>query len=304
MGIPLEEDLLILQNALRGLNGKAFIERISTELPTDRIYLRRIIEEHDHWLSERSKLLENFSAHDWLMNQPGYQMAFQKAFRPRNSSSPELVYSRYANHIGIQVEEYIEANTARGCPIPVEVAHLGRVLRNKFELNPVFSWKLAVIKAFHEYVYTDHHAEIAECQKKFPKLMRQAQSTLEALLRDLTEGHFADHDDIVDTNAVRANLTRLMKVSLVDCPPGIETLYPIKRNDKTSKERLFVFRIYRRHIDIFRSAKPEVIALLLELEGINNPIDARNIEKLCAQFREAKRQKRRLISEYYIKRAV
>ncbi len=69
-----------------------------------------------------------------------------------------------------------------------------------------------------------------------------------------------------------------------------ELAYPIARIDGTSRERLLVFRLYNLNRVQFRANKSEAIALLLQLEGIEAPMDGRTVERLCAKFREDSRQ--------------
>ncbi|TCT10960.1 hypothetical protein [Paralcaligenes ureilyticus] len=60
---------------------------------------------------------------------------------------------------------------------------------------------------------------------------------------------------------------------------------PIRRGGGTARERLLIYRLWQACRAITYRAKPGVIQYVLLAQGIENQIDERNVEKMCADFK-------------------
>ena len=64
----------------------------------------------------------------------------------------------------------------------------------------------------------------------------------------------------------------------------IDLLYPIKRKDETSRERVLAYDLYKNNLQSLNKKGTAIICQLMMLEGITNPLDSRTIERSIASW--------------------
>lgn len=234
----------------------------------------------------------------WLESQHAFHLAERKAARLRRQFDDHFDRAAFHHHLTDRLLHILteqakwEASTNEFITLNYR---LRRELSRIFGLPLLVKWRIAVLQAFSEYQFTDRAREIAKSYKAIPIFLQDAVDSVRRISLGLEAHSFRNVVDL--QSLLQINLERLQE-KLDDVPLNLQDLYPIKRNDKTAKERLFVHAMYRAHMRLLQKPRPDVISLLLELEGIASPLEVRQVEKLCAAYRQVPRPPRRLLTAY------
>ncbi|MBV2181711.1 MAG: hypothetical protein KUL86_10830 [Castellaniella sp.] len=147
-------------------------------------------------------------------------------------------------------------------------------------------YPLAIICALHEY----HHNNAAVIsannkERQINALKEKALAGLEAIneIQKLSAANLYSSSSLGKIDALHKR--RLHELER-HWSFAVRTLHPIRRNDATARERLFIYRIWQANMGIFRNSKTRAIQYFLLMEGIENQMDERNISKACAAFAE------------------
>jgi hypothetical protein len=298
VGVPTKEQFEELGSALEQIHCYEIAERIEKEVITDRAALKALFFEDREILGARIDVAHDLVAYRWLADQPGYVRAKNKVTKlksikgggPVSNPDDDAVFEVHINSILRSFEEDQVAHPGRGY-----FPKTRRVLQRMFGPARNAEWQQAITQALIEYHYTNNHLQISNAYRGIPKFRNEAQQALTNLIIRYNEVFGSDEkDEFSRSRYIRHSLQYFLSTLEDRLPDGIEDRYPIKRSDSTAKERLFIYRMCMAHLTHYRLAYPDAISYLMEIEGFENILDLRRIEKLCAQFKEERKIPRRL----------
>ncbi len=144
---------------------------------------------------------------------------------------------------------------------------------------------LSVLPAFHEYFHHPGAVPILmKQQKKLEELVRGAAAG-DAALRELALLSVSSRADSDNHQVVAERLIAHRTRSIDKMRRAVvESFVPIERNDKTARERLLLYRLWRGIKLAFGRVSPAAIKNLLLVEGVENPLDDRNTDAMLKRF--------------------
>lgn len=285
MAIPNEQEFLEAMEALAEPLPESLIRRLSSALmlADDQAPAMALIRDIERWESEQLDKALNTTAAKWLSTDPMIIRAYQAARKRVAGIGPDEIVEMFYKRI-------------RTC-VPVPDSHLLWVdlqsVRDTF-YKYTRVWMLALLRAFHEYHFKpDIIKQSVLTEKQLIVLKQAAADGAEALRQlelyalpmrpNLYSLHGSSREKINDR--IDADLRRINRIY----DDAKQLMPPIKRNDLTAKERLLVYRLWEAHTAIFRHHKPRAIQIILLTEGVENQIDERTVEKMCAGFKVSRK---------------
>ncbi|WP_417499586.1 hypothetical protein [Methylophaga sp.] len=263
----------ITRNGLTRQTYREYLSYATFKLTQEKEQLMELIQTHDENLINKSKKVLKQPAIDWLMSQPAYKAAMK-------SISGKLVDVGSEKHINNRLNDLLQAKDNR--TLESIVLRLLETQIGTFEYGLLSKLKI--------YFYSDFESYL-DALKKREKIARKTKKNLDELLKiEKVLFELQSIDTRVDsrffkvgqTNKIK-NLLERVSLELEDIAnQTVPRLKPIKKGDLTSKERLLIYNLWITLKQSFGSKKNFVntISHLMYLEGIDNPIGQRALEKL------------------------
>lgn len=233
----------------------------------------------------------------WLDGQAAFQRALQSAHKKaKPPASAEEVARSIANAVSPATwEVYLEKHRKDGrlgqktdedlrLRYERRASQSGQaeVLASQLRTRPLWRTGAGIVRALRDYHYSSR--KYIENSRRLPILLKKAEdlyrdavqagAELEACAESLNIHARAGHRFI---STKQWTFDRL-KAGIRDAP--------IKRFDKTARERLLIMALADNFQSAYQSYKPAAIADLLTLEGIENQLDLRTIERTLKEHRE------------------
>jgi hypothetical protein len=259
----------------------------TTEVSTK---LRRIVRDRAHDFSETVAM-------KWLERQPSFALVRPQLFPDQQwqyhlgkldaDSLPELEAIRkvgaWLRRVAIRLGDTLPYSNFSEWKKYLPVAE-----RLFSEVNLINEWIRALLMALDEYYYGDSTENITTKKRDLRVNLKSAINGLNAL-RNIEQDPFAARilGSISGHEFFAGQLDRRVRDLTFLANLDEQTVYPVHKEDRTTRERLYVYRIAVQHQKSFGSPKAEAVVSLLEIEGIAEKIDARNVKKLCAGFKRA-----------------
>lgn len=302
MTIPSESEFKDYLEILSNFHAREFAYQIYAEKPTDLALLETLIRSGKREIGTKLKSSSLHKVEIWLERQATFKMAEKRAFRLKRNDTESSYEEADDDQWMIELANNAKYFIVEHNDLPVhtlidEDTKLYKFLHKIFDMPSVVKWRIALVRGLVEYYFTENATEVSKCHKQVPSELGEMKRLLDQF-HDVIQARFSKYNDIVDFSVLERSVERTIKILEDYFPEKIEDFYPIKRDDKTAKERLFVYWMIRAHRGLFRSPRPDAISLLLDLEGIQSPLDVRQVEKLCAAFKQQGRRGRRRLSQY------
>lgn len=180
---------------------------------------------------------------------------------------------------------------------------------NTYEANPwsacgSIKWQISrspigilfnLLRAFYAYLYTDHWKKMTERGRDYKKLLKATLNNIEELEAKqeqlkLLAAHSLDWkhrwENFLYFERQKAQLHQALE--------NENFMFPAQRLDKTARERVLVYDIADAMRQWYGKASPARISHLMALEGIENPLDARTIERLLSLWKTKLREAHRM----------
>ena len=136
-----------------------------------------------------------------------------------------------------------------------------------------------MVASINDYLHVNHEA-VFKAKKNFNKncaeikrCLQEMQPFLDSVIYD-----FSDRSKLIDSHITTWQ-------TYVE--PGVI------RNQVNKAEHSFIFSMFLTNFDIFRSARPNLIAELMTLECFDRQMDPRSIARICSDLAGAKNQRKR-----------
>lgn len=160
-------------------------------------------------------------------------------------------------------------------------------LNSLIEKDP-YDFVKGIYGAFYTYFYTDKWKNVTYLALESKAIVMQANHALANLIRLEVLNEFNDRNAFIGKNSVGHSINRI-KYALDEFLKDEDFFYvPIKRNDATLKERGLVYdlsTVFRRK---YKSNKAKAIYSFLMIEGIENNLELRTIERLLSNWKEVR----------------
>lgn len=223
----------------------------------------------------------------WFSDQPTSVRAF-KALSGRKKKAETVLCE---SHVDKKAARIIERHNSHGyTAFLVDIE-----FEMKMEPAPL---TLGLIKALYSYFHTDRWKLVADSGRDLPKILGDVANAMEFILSErdrlavINEFYFGKHLSIVSPGTLRVLEDALVRINITRNQDLIHT--PLRRNDKTARERTLVHdlaKLFRRH---YGADKPAAIFHLMMTEGIESSLDQRTIERLIKQWRQERSKIRQL----------
>lgn len=256
--------------------------------------LEEIVQAHTEAWATFSAKTDALPVTKWLNRQLGFKLARDKLFPVRQMSkvAREELHDAYTKQRADYFSQDFKDIDLSQPSVSIKASYqehrfrrIGRFLQQ--EPRP-FEWQVAVVQALKSYYFDRLPEASVEGRKK-------TEATLLRLLTALHDSQSLVVNDWVSQSVEGNRLKTVMLSSRITdalertinnfINSDIDRVFPIKRLDATAEERSFVIQIARLHRRFSWKANPAVIFLLLQIEGIQMPLDMRTIEKICAALR-------------------
>lgn len=301
MSIPNETEFNSYIELLSTFHAKDIARKIYFKQSTNLEEIADLIHQGKKEIARISKI--DSKVEEWLEHQPAFSIAQNRAFLVKKSDS---VYSsdeheKYIKELAgivIQLVKDQKSDVIYKFNDIDDTSRLYKYLNRILGIHIGAKWRIALLKALIEYYFTDKAFEISKCHKDLSKFLEETRNALHKA-QNAIDVQFSKHNDILDFSRIDHQIQRAIKsLEQREFNLNVEHTYPIKRNNKTAKERLFIYRMERVHRTLFRSPRPEAISLLFDLEGFHHSFDTRQVEKMCASFKDSRNKRRQLYDDY------
>lgn len=146
-----------------------------------------------------------------------------------------------------------------------------------------FAWWRGIFVALQDYYYSDRWEKLYSeyhIKERDLKAARAAILTLQSLSKHLIE-------------PVRMPLLE-KKIEAIEhqLASGVASLYPVRRKDETTRERVLVYDLYDNNIAHRKGKRVSLIHSLMTIEGIERSLDLKTLERLVSDWHSARRQYR------------
>lgn len=235
----------------------------------DRASLRRVrtaVELADQAYKAMLDASRETAAYKWAMSQPGYVRAVRhlvkskRAARASSSDGPTWVDAVMAS---------LESSESRD----VVLSRLRLNLRWSLKDN----WRSRFFHALHELLYSDGAHNLLLLAKNGPKAFASLSKAIDdALPHWETYGRERDGPIADGLLRIKHHMERFRLDNL-----------PVQRNTQHKAAHLYVYRLWQNNVRVYGVPKPEAIAELMTLDGVEHQFDERTIERLCARFKAA-----------------
>ncbi len=241
--------------------------------------------------------VDSDNVYSWLMSQSAFVRVIDRMFHQMHDSAKTDAVSHRLRRIQSRYDIlHKAATTERFGPKAIALRFNRRVdsILGISESSPR-SWLLTVVLSLRQYHYLDSASKIVEERRQFFSKIKDAIDGMEALSA-LAQTYGAkmqfsamqmEREVIPLLDDRFQDRSKLLR-SMMDT--DLDSIFPIARLDSTAKERLFVFNMAHANRRATGKSRPSEIAALLEIEGFENQIDDRSIERQCATANKRWRQ--------------
>lgn len=250
-------------------------EPISTEIKSFLKPTKEEVYKYVKLLDEKEKefyaKLENHEVFKWCENQQNFVKAIntlrtgKKKKVKKFDSQAEIneyvvnrIYDSYQSH---NSDSYLSNN----------------YFQNLYYVSPIIEIQFEFIKCLYSYFYSDRAAQIYQAKAEINRVIEKTISGLDGLIKYSDFHEFSNAKEIFFTGKVTERFITNIK--------ELNFNFPFDRNDKTLKERVLVYDLNKCIRRKFRTARPNAIFYLLMVEGIENNIEKRSIERMIAKWR-------------------
>ena len=322
MTIPKKEQFDQFLVLAKGANAGHLVREFNSEifLANDQTTAIDLLERANAFTTQQYRLMDEDPVMKWLVAQDAFNRAYDRTFSTRRKRSKDSVAKPSNDYLARTLHRLREAAAMPDAIKKMEEFSERRNLGWEFE--PIFSWTfeytrfgtrvrqalggkakfyvdfiVGIVPALIEYYFSPEAAkEIATKKKRIDTAIAEAAAAVSQLKAMLSDEFLGEAINSLPGNLKFSTSAQLRQIdrqialfsALEEVP--VDLAYPIARVDGTSRERLLVFRLYKFNRKQFMASKSEAICCLLQLEGINAPMDRRTVERLCAQFLDDSRQ--------------
>ena len=240
----------------------------------DNITRDELIEIVTNWREKRKSYIKKFNEHELILifeTQSSWKRAENALF---GKTSKKFVARNLDGWISLIEKKYV---TNVGQNLIKPNMDFYRLINR----DPTILYK-EIYNAFYTYFYSEKWVEIATLAPLAKEYINQTNKALGNFLKLSVLNEFAGLNPIQirDITRVKESLDLLLKENRIIFHP------PVTRKDKTLKERGLVYdlsKIFRRH---FRSNKAKAIYSFLELDGVENSLELRTIDRLLNKWKQ------------------
>ena len=274
MAIPSESDFQSYLSIAKWVPKAEWLEKTIKIDPTFeciRAFLREIQDATDR----HREVVYAHNVAKWFDNQPSVIRALS-ALSARKKLAKKL--SR---------EEYLNSRAQRFIDNSIESDFWRFSLQRTVECDPVLLTG-GITNAFYNYFYTDRWLQTVKMGRNAEETFiraHEAFNTLEDIhtrMEIMAEFYVGRGYKALSlggsTVAKRAQAGQVLKKE--------NFVFPAIREDKTVKERVLIFDLYRLFRRIYRSPKQTAIFHLLMTDGVGHPLDQRTVERMIEQWRK------------------
>lgn len=309
------------------LGGKTFLIK---PIPDD---VREMVNKVNQVLNRKYKELENLTVHKWLYQQEAFRRAekaaaanisLEKRTDLTNKTTENLYVESFLKaYQGMSFDEYIDSLRKYDYK-----DYSDEELKNKFErinsekerfvrfegvikryiTSQRFEWLHHTVSALSIYYFNDIDTYL-ENQKEQDKIAKKAKEAIDKYLDVIqTPSSFNLHDR-VNEPLFRALTRASLEIEDILEESGFE-FKPLQRGGFTARERLLVFNLWKSFQRVLalsglkRTSNASSITHLLSLEGIDNPIEKRTIEKLIQGWKRQQYKQREMAQETPIEKQI
>ena len=144
-----------------------------------------------------------------------------------------------------------------------------------------FLLQIGILRCMYNYYHTDRAIQIYKAKINANAILRNTASNLNALINLSNFQEFLVHDDGREHRTLFGNNTKRLIEKIND----VNFNFPFNRNDKTLKERVLIYDLDKLFIRYFKESRPNAIFYLLMLEGVENNIEKRGIERMIGMWK-------------------
>ncbi|MFP3703388.1 hypothetical protein SB783_05245 [Paraburkholderia sp. SIMBA_009] len=252
----------------------------------------RLIDEIISERANKASLVPADEAYLWLANQAAFS-SVKRAFSVRSGAgNAQQSASQMAIKIFESLKEIADLDFSHGW----ERFRIRRSILFGTHRRSEIAWILRFFDALIEYYFTDSARRIVENRRRFRSKVAAAIAGMKALRELTSDQAIINRFNVLQGKSgppiplVDATYSRRLRILVRMQTTHIDSMYPIARLDDTVRERLFVFRIARANQLCFGKSKTSLVADLMGLEGFENQLDERTIERHCATAIQIKRQ--------------
>lgn len=233
-----------------------------------------LIETVTNWYSKRQSYLKKIDEHELFAifeTQSSWKRAVDALFGKKTKPKPkrsleEIIEIVEKQYVSIKDDDFSKQNYWFYTLVSRDPAMLEKEIFN----------------AFYTYFYKEKWTDIATLSPLVEDYFEQASKALENLIKLSVLNEFADRKHIqpVSLTSLKVDFESLLKENRIIFHT------PVTRKDKTLKERGLVYdlsKIFRRH---FRNNKAKAIYLFLELDGVENSLELRTIDRLLKKWKQ------------------
>lgn len=141
------------------------------------------------------------------------------------------------------------------------------------------TWECGIYCALRNYYFTDRWEHLYDESKRKTSDFQAAQRAIATL--ELASNHLISPLDIPGIARIVGSIKKEIDSRLRF---DLDALYPVHRKDSTSRERVLVYDLFMNNKIHRMGRKSSLISNLMMVEGINNPLDLRTIERLIATW--------------------
>lgn len=231
--------------------------------------IEQFLRDKEDLLSEKTNKLCETPAFNWLASQPAFRASSKSIFRtPRNGNDD------FEQRFERQVSELLSSKS---------IEALQRKVRDIIE-RKYGEFHLTLLSELKSYFYSDHEEYFAALKKR-EVVAKKAKKVIDELV-DIETAISELEASSSYISSKQEKIQRLLKRTSLEIEDMtiIPRKKPVIKSDLTAKERLLVFNLWtslRSNLrGRARSNFVTAISHLMYLEGIENPIGQRAIEKL------------------------
>lgn len=227
----------------------------------------------------------------WFSNQENFKRTDKSLFKRRKTISN--TFQNVAEADAYRLSSIVESFSNQDSYVPTSDSkyyelHLKNKARNNIHIfsfwfghsKRVKLW-IEVIRSFYNYFYSERATNLY-------KAKNDASETLEYLRIYLNKFfELKEYREFLTPNNGRGNLHIFGNNNnrFVEDVNKLKFSFPIERNDKTIKERVLIYDLNKLFYKHFKVHKANAIFYLLMLEGVENNIEKRNIERMIAKWK-------------------
>lgn len=309
MTVPQIDEFSEVIELLRNFHAQELSASLETFFPanyegdsneTEQIVERIIKDSFSLWDQKYQKIIST-TASKWISDQPGTKAALKKRDRKRTSRTAAKEITRRVSAImdanrNLTLEEIDRWRTrlqqhGRAPTENEESEHIAHRNSHEYKISRIryrtskylnetqMTWECGIYSALKNYYFTDRWERLYEEAKNKKLDFQAAQRGLASL--ELASCHLISPLSTPGLERIAKSVKKEIEEKLRF---GIDTLYPLHRKDNTSRERVLAYDFFINNKIHNMGRKSSLISNLMMIEGIENPLDLRTIERLIATW--------------------